>query len=113
MIKYSKSAISFCAIILVGYSLHFSNILLAIWAGVALLSVFVSEKNPHWVFLGLAGVSFILNYAVKYQLPETALYPHGEILTLIPFIFLGAGIDGLYWVKKWDRGAKVKTGYDN
>jgi hypothetical protein len=113
MIKYSKSVITFCAIILIGYSFHFSNLLLAVWAGIAVLSVFVSEKNPHLIFFGLAATSFILNYVVKYQQPEASVYPHGEILTLIPFIFLGAGIDGLYWVKKWDRGAKVKTGYDN
>ncbi len=117
--KFSKVIVPVCALVLVGYCVYFyslgyiSSYLLGIWAALVVVSIFVSKQNPHWVYLGLAVASFVLRYLVKSQIPEASLFPHGEILVLIPILFLGAGIDGLYWVKKWERGAKVKTGYDN
>jgi len=113
MIKYIKYIIPVCALVLIGYTIYFSSLLFGIWAALTILSLFISEKNPHIVYLSLAFVSLILNFVIKSQINGATLFPHTQIIVLICILNLGAGIDGLYWVKKWDRGNKLKTGYDN
>ncbi|HAR20901.1 MAG TPA: hypothetical protein DCR46_09565 [Cytophagales bacterium] len=104
---------------MVGYFIYFflkgnsSSFVFLIWATVALVSFWFSKKQPHWAFLGLSGISFVLFFSMKMFINELNHFPHFHVFIAIIFAYLGAGIDGIYWVYKWDRGKKVRTGYDN
>jgi hypothetical protein len=120
MLRFNRAIVFTSTILMAGYFVYFFFIkdntfgfVFLLWAVFALASYWFSKQQPHWAFLGLSAVSLVLFFTMKSYVNELNQFPHFQIFIAVIFGFIGAGIDGLYWVYKWERGKKVKTGYDN
>ncbi len=117
-LRYNRFFVFLSSLVLIGYGIYFflQGYQLAlgmfIWATMAFIALFVAKKNPHIAFLSLFAASVGFYYFFKYNIPETKESPHFQVLICILFLYLGSGIDGLYWVYKYARGTKFKNSYD-
>jgi len=117
-VKYNRFIVFCTSFVLAAYGVYFYltgyslGWVFGLWGGICLLSLLLGKKNPHWSFLSLAATSTILFFVLRSYIPPMDTTPHFQVMVAILFVFLGCGIDGLYWVYKYERGAKYKRGYD-
>ena len=117
-LKYNRFFVFLSGLVIVGYGVYFymqgyqAALGMFAWAGLVLAALYLAKTNPHIAFLSLFVVSIAFYYILKYYIPVTQEAPHFQVLICILFLYLGCGIDGLYWVHKYARGTKFRNDYD-
>ncbi len=118
-LKYNRFIVFCSGLVLIGYGAYFymqgyqAALGMFLWAGLVFVALMVAKKNPHIAFLSLFAVSIAFYYIFKYYIPETKEAPHFQVMICILFLYLGCGIDGLYWVHKYARGTKFRNSYED
>ena len=118
-LKYNRFIVFLSALLIVWYGIYFYTagyqVALGyfIWAALVFIALYIAKTNPHIAFLSLFAISVFFYYYFKYNIEEIKEAPHFQAMICILFLYLGCGIDGLYWVYKYARGTKFKNSYED
>jgi hypothetical protein len=117
-LKFDRVFVYVSAVILTFYAFYFysqgygNGLFFLIWAGAAVVANIFVKKKPLVAYASLLVISFVMYYTLRYLVEAASQAPHSQILTTLLVVMVGATIDSLYWVYKYDNGKKFKTNYD-